>query len=966
MMSYFGRVPTLRRPILVILSWLSVTAPFALAATLPVTNTNDSGTGSLRQAILDANASVGVPDTIIFKIPGTGVKTITPASAFPAITDPVVIDGYTQSGSSANTLAVGNNAVLLIEINGTNAPGAAFTLNADNSTFKGLVINRFPSASFNAGYAFRLFGAGNTIQGCFLGTTPAGNTASPNAFGGVSIEATSNSAIPSGNNLIGGPAPAARNLIVGGSQGSAIDIEGFYDIAQNIHVRAGGNTVQGNYIGTNAAGSAMLGRSGIEILTANNLIGGTAAGAGNVMFSNGGLGLSLREANASGNTIQGNFIGINAKGTASLGGNTDGINLVRAPTTTIGGTVAGAGNVISGNGGIGITAAESDNLIIQGNLIGTNAAGTIAVPNPGGIGLSGGINGKIGGTTPGARNIISGNSNIGMRLSLFKASSGNLIQGNYIGTDITGTKALGNGGSGLQIFASEEPASPNAVTVGGTTTAARNLISASTGNGILLQSSNILIQGNYIGTDVNGTGDLGNGASGIFVQNSKDTIGGAVPGAGNLIAFNGKTDAGVSNSNGIYLISSATGDAILGNSIFSNAGIGIDLPGGGENSFFVTPNDSGDADTGANNLQNYPVLTSVTSGNGFTTIIGTLNSMANTTYRIEFFANNSIGPSGYGEGQTFIGATNVTTDGNGNASFNFKAPQIAGIQRVTSTATDPSGNTSEFSAAIGQLLNISTRLKVQTGDKVLIAGFIISGSDPKKVIVRGIGPSLNGSVPGFLADPILELHDSATTLATNDNWKVDDQTHQSQQAEIEATTIPPTNDLESALVRTLPAGNAGYTAVLRGKSNSTGIGVVEAYDLNQAAHSKFANISTRGLVETGDQILIGGFIAGNGVTKVVARAIGPSLGNFGIQGALQDPTLELHNGSGTIIASNDDWKLSSSGASQQAEIEATKLAPTNNFESALVQSLVPGNYTAVVQGKSATTGIAVVEVYNVQ
>jgi T5SS/PEP-CTERM-associated repeat protein len=262
------------------------------------------------------------------------------------------------------------------------------------------------------------------------------------------------------------------------------------------------------------------------------------------------------------------------------------------------------------------------------------------------------------------------------------------------------------------------------------------------------------------------------------------------------------------------------------------------------------------------------------------------------------------------------------------------------------------------------LLNISTRLNVQTGDNVLIGGFIITGTDPKKVIIRGIGPSLaNFGVQGFLADPILELHDASTTLETNDNWKTRFDGG-SQQAEIEATTVPPTNDLESAIVRTLPANNASYTAVVRGKGNTTGIGVVEAYDLDQTANSKLGNISTRGFVNSGDNVLIGGFITGNGQTKVMVRAIGPSLGTFGVTNPLQDPTLELHDGNGVTIRSNDNWKTREDGTSQQSDIEATTIPPTNDLESALVQTLSPGNYTAVVRGKDDTTGIAVVEVYN--
>jgi hypothetical protein len=268
------------------------------------------------------------------------------------------------------------------------------------------------------------------------------------------------------------------------------------------------------------------------------------------------------------------------------------------------------------------------------------------------------------------------------------------------------------------------------------------------------------------------------------------------------------------------------------------------------------------------------------------------------------------------------------------------------------------------STSPSHLLNIATRLNVQTGENVLIGGFIITGTDPKKVLIRGIGPSLSNFFTGVLADPTLELHQGSTTLATNDNWKTKpDGT--SQQAEIEATTIPPTNDLESALVATLNPG--AYTAILAGKNGGTGIGVVEVYDLAQAANSKLANISTRGFVDTGNNVLIGGLIvgggSGGGTAKVIVRALGPSVP---VAGALADPTLELHNGSGTTIATNDNWKTRPDGSSQQAEIEATTIPPTKDLESALVATLAPGSYTAIVRGKNNTTGVGLVEVYNLQ
>jgi uncharacterized repeat protein (TIGR03803 family) len=258
------------------------------------------------------------------------------------------------------------------------------------------------------------------------------------------------------------------------------------------------------------------------------------------------------------------------------------------------------------------------------------------------------------------------------------------------------------------------------------------------------------------------------------------------------------------------------------------------------------------------------------------------------------------------------------------------------------------------------LLNISTRLQVLTGDKVLIGGFIITGTDPKKVIIRGIGPSLTG-VGVSLQDPMLELHQGNATLAMNDDWK-------ENQALVEATGLQPTNDFESAIVTTLSPG--AYTAVLKGKNNGAGVGVVEVYDLNQAVNSKLANISTRGFVDTGDNVMIGGLIVSGGFAggsaRVIVRAIGPSLSPLGIQGALQDPNLEIHDASGTTIASNDNWKTRPDGSSQQGEVEATGLPPTSDVECALVQTLGPGNYTTIVRGTGTTTGIAVVEAYTLQ
>lgn len=266
-----------------------------------------------------------------------------------------------------------------------------------------------------------------------------------------------------------------------------------------------------------------------------------------------------------------------------------------------------------------------------------------------------------------------------------------------------------------------------------------------------------------------------------------------------------------------------------------------------------------------------------------------------------------------------------------------------------------------------QLLNLSTRTRVSTGEKVLIAGFIVRGTDPKRVIIRGIGPSLS-NVAGTLSDPVLELHQGNTTLIVNDNWKTR-QDGSSQQAEVEATTVPPTNDLESAIVATLNPGT--YTAVLSGKNDTSGIGVVEVYDLDHAANSELANLSSRGFVDMNNDVMIGGLIVGgpntDGKATVLVRALGPSLLSQGVQNPLADPTLELHDSNGGTLATNDNWKINDqTQQSQESAIRATTVAPSNDFEAALVATLSPGTYTAVVRGKNNTVGIALVEIYNIK
>jgi pimeloyl-ACP methyl ester carboxylesterase len=258
-----------------------------------------------------------------------------------------------------------------------------------------------------------------------------------------------------------------------------------------------------------------------------------------------------------------------------------------------------------------------------------------------------------------------------------------------------------------------------------------------------------------------------------------------------------------------------------------------------------------------------------------------------------------------------------------------------------------------------QLGNIATRLNVGTGDNAMIGGFIITGTQEKTVIVRGLGPSLGAlGVPDALADPIIEVHDSSGALilgAINDNWN-DAATRQ----EIIDSGLAPTNPLESALWGKINPG--AYTVVVRGKNNGTGNGLFDVYDLDQTADSKLANISTRGFVNTGDNVMIGGtIITGSALTNVIVRAIGPSLANFGVPNPLQDPTLELRDSNGSLLESNDNWR-----SAHQAEIVAAGLAPTDDRESAIFRTLAPGAYTAIVRGSNNSTGVAVVEAYQLQ
>jgi titin len=470
-----------------------------------------------------------------------------------------------------------------------------------------------------------------------------------------------------------------RGLAIFGFPGDGLDLR-----------TTGGNTIVGNHIGTDSNGTADLGngKRGVFVWGVdNNVIGGAGAGDGNVISGNDEHGVLIL-AGGTGNRIEGNLIGTDAAGTGALPNAPHGVYVSNSPGNTVGGTTAGAGNVISGNAkyGVWILGAASTGNVVAGNFVGTNGAGTAALANGGLMGVR--IEEAAGNTV--ADNVISGNGKHG--LGIFRgAPGGNTVQGNYIGTDATGSSAVPNAIQGIQIFDSPDNQ------IGGTAAGAGNVIGANGQHGVWLVTSlsdNNVVEGNFIGTDPSGTLDLGNGLYGVVVSNGADNrIGGAAPGAGNTIANNDKP--------GVAILKTTTGNIISRNSIFDNAGRGIDLGGDG-----YTPNDTAagdeDADGGVgvpNNLQNFPVISSaVLSGGNLEVTYSVPSATTNSAYdlTVEFFIADSNGQ----EGKTFLDDdTYPSADATASRTATISAGAAQVGDKIIATATDVNGNTSEFSFA---------------------------------------------------------------------------------------------------------------------------------------------------------------------------------------------------------------------------------------------------------------------------
>jgi hypothetical protein len=839
-----------------------------------VSTSADFGPGSLRAAIYYANAHPGA--TVTFNIPindpgfSNGVYTIYVSGQLPPlVSDGTIIDATTQPGYTGKpTVALDGSRVI---------PETEFFISglyfyAGNSTVRGLAFNHFSMQGIALLYNYAI---SNHVEGCYVGLAPDGVTPASNNYEGIVIAAGAHANVIGGTNatqrnvisdnagygititdtnsdgnavlgnyigLTADGADAASNTLSGigiwggacsnivGAPGAGNVLSGNGEYGVFIgDTNTVGTLLQGNYVGSDAGGSLAVANAygGIGVFSGANhvTVGGAGAGAGNLLSGNGNAGLWLEGAGVTNNVMQGNWIGLDASGTAAVPNGWAGIYILDGSSgNLIGGTAAGAANIISGNvsEGVFISDPGTTNNLVEGNLIGTGAAGTNAVANSytgigiwsgasfnviggtnaaqrnilsgndgngvrlggtgtvnnqilgnyigleadgatalgnGGIGLyveSGPQNTLVGGVEPGAANVVSANGSDGIQL-WGTGTSSNVVEGNLVGTDKTGTLARGNEGSALSLISG-----PQFNTLGGTTAAARNLLSASAYDGVYAyQASNNVIEGNYIGTDVTGVkalsnlgegliffdgspgnqilsnvvaasgedgiylGDpgtsanviqgnkigtgadgltpLANALQGVFIDNgaSGNVIGLTLSGngAGNLIA--GNTEQGV-----IIYDTNSTGNTIRGNAISNNGGIGIELVGGVQNGYGVTANHAGGDVPGPNDLQNYPVLASASVHGGSTVIAGTLNSGANRTFLIDVYRNANADPSGYGPGQIFAGTMALQTDAGGNGSFSLSLPGAFAGQYFSATATDlTTGDTSEFAADLAATNN---------------------------------------------------------------------------------------------------------------------------------------------------------------------------------------------------------------------------------------------------------------------
>ena len=784
-----------------------------LLTTYTVSSTADSGANTLRQAILNANSNPGL-DTIRFQLSGSGVQTITPLSALPQITDPVIIDGTTQTGYSGTPL---------IQISGSSAGTGVDGIDIlhGGSTINALIINNFN------GDAISMYnGLGNNIvENCYLGTDPTGTLAEANYYDGVAISGGS-----SGNQVL-------NNLISGNgtnpsSKAPGIDIFG---------TSTDSNTISGNLIGTDVTGTRGLGNSGGVIISS----GASSNTVSNNLISANGLtdqypGVQIWGSGANSNVVIGNKIGTDITGTKALGNGgvgvliNDGAQSNRVGTNGDGVNDATERNVISASGvgltyaGVQIADPGTNNNIVAGNYVGTDVTGTLPLGN-GGVGVlvnNGAQNNRVGVSASdvdpvGERNIISANG-AGVNFPGVDLSdpntNNNTVAGNYIGTDVSGIHALGNGGSGVLI---QNGAQSNRIGVNAADTNAageKNVISANGfpnfWPGVEITDSGTnqnIVAGNYIGTDVTGTVELGNEGVGLMVHNGAqnnrigtngDGVGDALERnlidnsgyqgiylanvgttgnvfAGNYIGVGANGSAMGNGNNGIWVDSGPSGNRIgtngtdadpsgEANLIANNAYSGIILtdPASGTNhtndneirgnsihnngAGYMGINLGGDfnlnhgsgTELGPNNFQNYPVLLSGTPG-AQTVVSGNFTAAPGSTFTLDFYASTTADGPFDGTGDVWLGSTTVLTNASGAAIFTATVGTASAGQWITATATDASGNTSEFSVPI-QLPAVQAQINAGSWTPIGPAPIMES---------QGNAPTVSGRVDAAAVDP---------------------------------------------------------------------------------------------------------------------------------------------------------------------------------------------------------------------
>jgi hypothetical protein len=636
--------------------------------------------------------------------------------------------------------------------------------------------------SGNVGAGVALYGGVATIVASNrIGTDATGNADVGNGGDGVALFSGTTAGT-------GGPAVQANTI--SGNGGDGIHVE------WAIGAPANTLNVINNHIGTNAAATGALGNDGdgidVTVMPKGSLggvIGSATAPVGNIISANGGAGVVLNGPGFAGGTfavaVLANRIGTDVTGNVALGNRGDG---VRVSDVLAGGRVEN--NLVSANAGDGILIANSGtstrSFSVGGNFVGTNATGKAPLGNGGnGIEIRASAVIGVGGDGLRFRNIISANGGHGILITgpaspEARSNIGPIVQGNYIGTDVTGAIGLGNGGSGLYI------AAPGQNQIGGPTSATGNVISANRLDGITIvgfagplsggSTAQNRVQGNRIGTNAAGSDAvdyLGNGGRGIAIYNSSNNmIGSSMVGAGaategNVIGFNGGAGVSVEGSAGAGSTpGTADGNTIVRNSIFSNGGLGIDLVNGYEG---VTPNDPRDADGGPNTLQNFPLISraSATSAT-VTTVRYSLNSAPSRAYRIDFYASPAPDPSGFGEGKTYLGSAQVTTDSNGNANGSANLPTgVEAGSYVTATATfsgaantSPNGGTSEFSQAVPALVpeapsSVEGRFVFYNGSTFDRANAFPSVDDDaaiatdKRALLPGVGPATSANFTNY-------------------------------------------------------------------------------------------------------------------------------------------------------------------------------------------------------------------------